>query len=232
MRNILFKTFFYFGLSLISVIFLPALLLPKKIVLFGGRLFGYWSYICLKIFFSTRVIINGKENILNNKDFFIACSHQSIFETFYLQTIFNSPFFILKKELMNIPIFGWYLKKIDSIAIDRNKITRENLDFIERIKQTMKKTKRPLVIFPQATRVLPDERVPFKKGVGRIYKELNVCCQPVAIDSGKVWPKSGVIVPNKTIKISILKPIENGMNEKEFVNLLEKMIYSELNQTS
>ena len=170
MRNILFKTFFYFGLSLILVIFLPALLLPKKTVLFGGRLFGYWSYICLKIFFSTKVIISGKENILNNKDFFIACSHQSIFETFYLQTIFNSPFFILKKELMNIPIFGWYLKKIDSIAINRNKIAKENLDFIERIKQTMKKTKRSFVIFPQATRVLPDERVPFKKGVGRIYK--------------------------------------------------------------
>ena len=232
MRNILFKTFFYFGLSLISVVFLPALLLPKKIVLFGGRLFGHWSYVCLKFFFSTKIIINGKENILKDNNFFIACSHQSIFETFYLQTIFNSPFFILKKELMNIPIFGWYLKKIDSIAINRNKVTKENLNFIERIRETMKKTKRPFVIFPQATRVLPEERVPFKKGVGRIYKELNVFCQPVAIDSGKVWPKNGVIVPNKTIKISILKPIENGMGEKEFVNLLEKKIYFELDQIS
>ena len=232
MRNILFKTFFYFGLSLISVVFLPALLLPKKIVLFGGRLFGHWSYICLKIFFSTKIIIHGKGNILNNNNFFIACSHQSIFETFYLQTIFNSPFFILKKELMNIPIFGLYLKKIDSIVINRNKVTKENLNFIGRIKETMKKTKSPFVIFPQATRVLPEERVPFKKGVGRIYKELNVCCQPVAIDSGKVWPKNGIIVPNKTIRISILKPIENGMDEKEFVNLLEKKIYSELDRVN
>ena len=71
-----------------------------------------------------------------------------------------------------------------------------------------------------------------KPEIQKIYKELNVSCQPVAIDSGKVWPKNGVIVPNKTIKISILKPIENGMGEKEFVNLLEKKIYSELDQIS
>ncbi len=232
MKNILFKTVFFFGLTFVSIIFLPALLLPKKIVLFGGKLFGYWSSICLKIFFSTKITIKGKENILSKKNFFIACSHQSIFETFYLHTIFDSPFFILKKELINIPIFGWYLRKIDSIAIDRNKASKENLNFIERIKVIIVKTKRPLIIFPQATRVLPNERVPFKKGVGRIYKELDIQCQPVAINSGNVWPKSGIINPNKTITISILKPIDRGLEEKEFISLLEDKIYFELKQTT
>ena len=228
MRNILFKSVFFFGLVSICILFLPSLMLPKQIVLFGGKLFGYWSSICLKIFYSTNIIIKGRENIINDESFFIACSHQSIFETFFLQTIFDSPFFILKKELLNIPVFGWYLRKIDSISINRNKVKRENLNIVEKIKKVMRKNKRPLIIFPQATRVAPDEIIPFKKGVGRIYKELAIKCLPVAIDSGKVWPKSGKIKANKTMVISILKPIDSGMNEKEFISLLEKEIYSEL----
>ena len=228
MRNVLFKSIFFSGLIFISIVFLPSLLLPKKIILFGGKLFGYWSSICLKIFYSTNIIIKGEENIIKNESFFIACSHQSMFETFFLQTLFNSPIFILKKELLNIPIFGWYLTKIDSISVNRDKVSRENLNFVEKIKQTMQKTQRPLIIFPQATRVAPDTIVPFKKGVGRIYRELKIKCQPVAVDSGRVWPKSGKMVPNKTITISILKPINSGIEEKEFLNLLQKKIYSEL----
>ena len=228
MRTLIFKCVLFSGLFGILILFFPSLFLPQKIVLFGGKLFGHWSSLCLKIFFSTRIIIKGKENIITNNNFFIACSHQSMFETFFLQTIFNSPIFILKKELLNIPIFGWYLRKIDSIPVNRDKVSRENLNFIEKIKGAMQKTGRPIIIFPQSTRVAPNEIVPFKKGVGRIYRELNVKCQPVAIDSGRVWPKSGKMMPNKTITISILKPINTGIEETEFVKLLQKEIYSEL----
>ena len=83
---------------------------------------GYWASFCVKFFLSTKLVIKGRKNIITNKKFFIAASHQSMFETFFLQTIFNSPVFILKKELLMIPIFGWYLKKIGSISIKRNKI--------------------------------------------------------------------------------------------------------------
>ena len=152
---------------------------------------GNWSAICLKIFLSTKIIIKGEENIVKDNKFFIASSHQSMFETFYLQTIFNSPFFILKKELLYIPLFGWYLKKIGSISITRNKVTKDNLGFIEDISKKINNSNRPLIIFPQATRVLPTERPPFKKGVGRIYDTLKIHCQPVAINSGFVWPKKG-----------------------------------------
>ena len=190
-RNILFTSFFFTGIIFISLIFLPSLFLPQKIVLFGGKLMGYWSSFCLKFFLSTKIIIKGKENIIRDKKFFIASSHQSMFETFFLQTIFNSPVFILKRELLLIPIFGWYLKKIGSISVQRNKVTKNNLDFFNQISDVLKKSDRPLVIFPQATRVLPNERPPFKKGAGRIYEELKILCQPVAINSGYVWPKKG-----------------------------------------
>ena len=228
-RNILFSLFFFMGIIFISIVFLPTLLLPRKFVLFGGKLMGYWSEICLNIFLSTRIIIKGKENIIKNQKFFIAASHQSMFETFFLQTIFNSPIFILKKELLFIPIFGWYLKKIGSISIKRDKITKDNLSFFQDISKIVNISNRPLIIFPQATRVLPTERPSFKKGAGRIYEELKIHCQPLAINSGFVWPKNGKKKSNKDITISILKPISPGLTKEEFNKTLEEKIYSELN---
>ncbi len=227
-RNFLFSFFFFLGIILISIIFLPSLLMPQKFVLIGGKLMGYWSSICLRIFLSTKISIKGKENIIIDEKFFIAASHQSMFETFFLQTIFNSPVFILKKELLLIPIFGWYLKKIGSISINRNKITKENLGFFDDVSKVINNTNRPIIIFPQATRVLPTERTPFKKGVSRIYEELKIKCQPVAINSGYVWPKKGKKIFNKEITISILEPIESGLTKEVFLETLEKKIYSEL----
>ncbi len=233
LRNLLFSLIFFSGIIIISLIFLPTLFLPKKLVLIGGKIMGYWTGFCLQVILSVKIRIYGKENIIDNTEFFIASSHQSMFETFYLQTIFNSPVFILKKELMFIPIFGWYLKKIGSISIERNKISRDNLSFFNDIKKNIINTKRPLIIFPQGTRVKPNERPPFKKGAARIYEELKISCQPVAINSGYVWPKKGFKKSNKEITISILSPINYGDKRKdEFVNYLENRIYNELDRIS
>ena len=191
---------------------------------------GYWSSFCLRIFLSTKITIRGKENIITNNKFFIACSHQSMFETFFLQTIFNSPVFILKKELLKIPIFGWYLKKIGSISIERNKTTKNNLRFFEQIKQLINTSERPLIIFPQGTRLTPNDRSPFKKGASRIYEELKITCQPVAINSGYTWPKNGIKKSNLNLIISILNPIEAGKNKEIFLKELQNSIYSELDK--
>ena len=227
-RNFLFSLFFFTGIILISLLFLPAIFLPRNIVLFGGKVMGYWVSFCLQIFLSTKIIIKGKENIIENKKFFIAASHQSMFETFFLQTIFNSPVFILKKELLMIPIFGWYLKKIGSISIKRNKISKENLNFFDDISKQINSSDRPLIIFPQGTRLPPGDRTPFKKGSGRIYEELKISCQPIAINSGNTWPKKDTKKIDTILTVSILKPIEPGLTKEIFLKKLESVIYSEL----
>ena len=229
LRNFVFSLFFFTGIIIISIFFLPSFFLPKQVVLFGGKLMGHWASFCLKFFLSTKIIIKGTENIIRGEKFFIAASHQSMFETFFLQTLFNSPVFILKKELLLIPIFGWYLKKIGSISIKRGQITKDNLGFYDEISSLVTSSDRPLIIFPQGTRVLPHERPPFKKGASRIYEKLKIACQPVAINSGFVWPKSGKKINNKTITISILQRINNDLDKETFLKTLESKIYSELN---
>ena len=227
-RNLLFSIFFFVGIIFISIVFIPAFFLPQKIVLFGGKIMGYWSSFCLQFFLSTKIIIKGKENIIKNRKFFIASSHQSMFETFFLQTIFNSPVFILKKELLMIPIFGWYLKKIGSISIRRNKISKDNLGFFDDILKLVSSSDRPLIIFPQGTRLLPHDRTAFKKGASRIYEELKISCQPIAIDSGYTWPKQGLKKNNQSLTISILRPIDPGLDKEVFLKKLQNEIYSEL----
>ena len=227
-RNILFSIFFFIGIFFISIIFLPTFFLPQKIVLFGGKIMGYWTSFCLRFFLSTKLIVKGKENIIDNKKFFIAASHQSMFETFFLQTIFDSPVFIIKKELLMIPIFGWYLKKIGSISIRRNKISKDNIGFFGDILKLINSSNRPLIIFPQGTRLLPADRTPFKKGASRIYEELKISCQPIAINSGYTWPKYGSKKINTTLTVSILKQIEPGQNKELFLKNLQDIIYTEL----
>ena len=231
-RNFTFSFFFFFGIIFISIIFLPSLFLPQKFVIFGGKLMGYWANFCLKIFLSTKILVKGTENMIKNEKFFIAASHQSMFETFFLQTLFNAPVFILKKELLLIPIFGWYLKKIGSISIERGKVTKNNLDFLERIYESVLNSNRPLIIFPQGTRVLPDERPPFKRGVSKIYEKLNIACQPVAINSGNVWPKNGEKKSGRTITVSVLPQIDKNLGKEQFLKNLEGKIYHELNLIS
>tara|TARA_B100000787_G_C16121225_1_gene262772 strand:- start:243 stop:944 length:702 start_codon:yes stop_codon:yes gene_type:complete len=227
-RNFLFNTFFFMGIILISIIFIPAFFLPQKIILIGGKIMGYWASFCLRFFLSTKLVVKGRENIINNKKFFIAASHQSMFETFFLQTLFNSPVFILKKELLMIPIFGWYLKKIGSISIKRNKISKDNLGFFEDVLRLINMSNRPLIIFPQGTRLPPEDRTAFKKGASRIYEELKISCQPIAINSGFTWPKYGPKKVNTTLIISILHEIEPGQNKETFLKNLQDTIYNEL----
>ena len=228
LRSLFFNIFFYFGVIIVITIAIPALIMPNIIILWLGKFLGNWAVFCLKFFLNTKINVIGKENIIKNENFFIASAHQSIFETFFFQTIINFPIFILKKELLKMPIFGWHLRKINAIAIERNKTTKENLGFFDIILRTVNKTKRPLIIFPQGTRTPSEIKVPFKKGVARIYEYLNIKCLPIALNSGNVWPKNGQMKSNGVITISILKPMNAKMEKNYFLTTLQENIYKEI----
>jgi 1-acyl-sn-glycerol-3-phosphate acyltransferase len=227
-RSLIFNIFLYVGLILIFILAIPTLVLPSKFTIFFGRVSANYLVFILKIILNTKVIFHGIENLKKVDNFFVASAHQSMFETFALQIPLDGPIFILKKELLNIPLFGWYLRKIGSIAIVRDTTTRENLNFFEKVRERIERSKRPLLIFPQGTRVKLDEQPPFKKGVGRIYKALNLPCVPVALNTGKVWPKNSFLKYPGDIHISFLEPIMSGKNNEEFVKDIENKIYTEI----
>jgi len=232
LRSLLFNLFLYTGIIVVFLIALPALFLPTKITLLFGKFLGHYVVFVVKIFLNTKVEFKGIENIPKTKKYFVASAHQSMFETFALQSVLDYPVFILKKELLKIPLFGLYLKKIKSIEIVRDTTTKDNLNFFDKVATIIKNEKRPLLIFPQGTRVKVEDKVPFKKGVGRIYEALNISCVPVALNSGKVWPKHGIIKHPGKITVSFLKPIEPGLNRDEFIKNLETKIYNEIENIS
>ena len=232
LRSLLFNLFLYTGIVSVFLIALPTLFLPPKFALLFGKFLGHYVIFIVRIFLDTKVEIKGISNIPKIEKYFVASAHQSMFETFVLQAVLDYPVFILKKELLKIPLFGLYLKKIKSIEIVRDTTTKDNLSFFDKVATIIKNENRPLLIFPQGTRIKADERMPFKKGVGRIYEALNISCIPIALNSGKVWPKKGIIKYPGKITISFLEPIKPGLNRDEFIKSLENIIYDEIKNIS
>tara|TARA_Y100000590_G_scaffold409193_1_gene501170 strand:- start:17 stop:724 length:708 start_codon:yes stop_codon:yes gene_type:complete len=232
LRSLLFNFFLYSGIVSVFLLALPALFLPTKITLLFGKFLGYYVVFLVRIFLRTKVEFKGLENIPKNEKYFVASAHQSMFETFALQSVLDYPVFILKKELLKIPLFGAYLKKIKSIEIIRDTTTKDNLNFFQKVASIVKNEKRPLLIFPQGTRIKTDEVVPFKKGVGKIYEALNITCVPIALNSGNVWPKKGIMKYPGKITVSFLEPIKPGLNRDEFIKKLEIKIYDEIKKIS
>tara|TARA_B100000029_G_C17474607_1_gene923207 strand:+ start:55 stop:759 length:705 start_codon:yes stop_codon:yes gene_type:complete len=230
LRSLLFNFFLYSGIIVVFLVAIPTLFLPEKFTLLFGKFLGNYVILIVKIFLNTKVEIKGKDNIPNEGKYFVASAHQSMFETFALQAVLDYPVFILKKELLSIPLFGWYLKKIKSIAIVRDTITKDNLNFFDKVALIVKQEKRPLLIFPQGTRVKIEDRIPFKKGVGTIYEKLSIPCVPIALNSGKVWPKKGIFKYPGKITISLLEPIKPGLNKSTFIQNLEDKIYTEIDR--
>ena len=232
LRSLLFNLFLYTGIVSVFLIALPALFLPAKVTLLFGKFLGHYVVFVVRIFLGTKVEFKGLHNIPAAEKYFVASAHQSMFETFALQSVLDYPVFILKKELLKIPLFGQYLKKIKSIEIIRDTTTKENLNFFDKVAKIVKNENRPLLIFPQGTRVKVNDNIPFKKGVGRIYEALNISCVPVALNSGKVWPKQGIFKYPGKITVSFLKPIKPGLNRDEFIKNLEIKIYDEIKNIS
>ena len=227
-RSLFFNIFLYLGIALASLVASLFLFFKDQYVLFLGRFLSHYVIWILKIFLNTKIEFKGLENLKKHEKFFVASAHQSMFETFALQIVINGPIFILKKELTKIPFFGWGLKKIGAIVIVRNTVTKENLNFFDRVKESVNKSNRPLLIFPQGTRIKYKEKVPFKKGVGRIYQTLEIPCVPVALNSGKVWPKNSFNKYPGKITISFLNPILPGLEKEKFIEKLQTDIYKEI----
>jgi 1-acyl-sn-glycerol-3-phosphate acyltransferase len=167
----------------------------------------------------------GGENLPSHGAFIVAAKHQSTFETMKLHLILNDPAIVLKKELLRIPIWGRYLKQTGMIPIDRGAGAKAVGGMLEASAKA-KAEGRPIVIFPQGTRVAAGATRAYKAGVVALYNELKLPIVPLALDSGLFWPKSGM-KHGGTVTFSFLPPIQPGMEPAAALLLLEQQLEAE-----
>jgi 1-acyl-sn-glycerol-3-phosphate acyltransferase len=153
----------------------------------------------------------------------VACKHQSMWETFALYLVLDDPVFVLKRELMWIPGFGWYAWKARSIAVDRSAGMRA-LAYMKRRAQHELANGRQLVIFPEGTRRAPDAEPDYKPGIVHLYANAGSICVPLALNSGLFWPRRSFWRFPGTILVEALAPIEPGLGNRPFLARLEKVL--------
>ena len=170
----------------------------------------------------------GQDNLPRHGAFIVAAKHQSTFETMKLHLILNDPAIVLKKELLRIPIWGRYLKQTGMIPIDRG-AGRRAMGGMLTASERAKADGRPIVIFPQGTRVPAGDTRSYKSGVVALYQQLGLPILPLALNSGLFWPKKGM-KHGGTVTFSFLPPIEPGMEPEAALALLEDRLESETNR--
>jgi 1-acyl-sn-glycerol-3-phosphate acyltransferase len=170
--------------------------------------------------------VRGKEHIPTDTNYILAAKHQSAYETMKLHHLLGDPTVVLKKELLNIPLFGAFLKKIDVIAIDRKDKESAMQSIIDGAKR-MKNKKRPVVIFPQGTRVAPHEtpkNKPYKGGIIKMYKHSGMPVVPLALNSGLFWGRNSFIKRPGRVIFEFLPAIESGLSDKNVIAAIEERI--------
>jgi len=222
LRSILFNGLFYVNLTVHMIVALPTLALPYPVLRAFIRSYALSSLWLLRIVCGTKVEWRGVDKIPKTACI-VACKHQSLWETFALYAVFDDPVYILKRELMWIPLFGWYMWKAGLIPVDRSAGLAALSRMTKRAQQALK-SGRQLVIFPEGTRRAPGAEPSYKPGVILLYNKAGVACVPLALNSGVYWPRRSLRRLPGTIVAEILDPIEPGLDKATFFKRLQTTI--------
>lgn len=183
-------------------------------------------YIC-----NLRYELRGLENVPKQGGYIIACKHQSAWDTVIFLMLLKAPCYILKKELLKLPLFGKYLSALGMIAIDRSAGMSALKSMTEQTKNRTNEG-RPVIIFPEGTRTAPGQIVHYQPGIAMLYTStaINVPIIPAALNSGVFWHKNQFVIPQGVIVLQYLKPIEPGLDRKTFLASLEHHVEEHSNQ--
>ncbi|MDR1828475.1 MAG: 1-acyl-sn-glycerol-3-phosphate acyltransferase [Methylobacteriaceae bacterium] len=221
-RAIVFNILFYSNLILWMVVFSPALLGPRPPVAEIARRWARSSLALLRLVVGVDAEFRHTERIPAG-GILVASKHQSFWETFALFTVLPSPVFILKRELMWIPFFGWYLAKIGCIGVNRQSGELSAREMVEKSKRALAENQQ-LVIFPEGTRKAPGAPPDYKRGVAMLYRLLKVPCQPVALNSGLFWPRRKLIRRRGVILVEFCPVIPAGIDRDAFLEQVQRTI--------
>jgi 1-acyl-sn-glycerol-3-phosphate acyltransferase len=218
-RSILYNLAFYLNLGVLLLGALLTLVMPRQVVLQMATLWGRISVWLLRVICGTRVEYRGLEK-LPKGPLIVAAKHQSTWETFALLWLFEDFTFIVKRELMWIPIFGWCMWKGGMVPVDRGAGSQALAAMTLRARAQMR-SGRQLIIFPEGTRRPAGAEPRYKFGVAHLYAELGVPCVPVALNSGLFWPRRKFWRYPGTIIVEFLDPVPPGLDKNVFFARLQ-----------
>jgi 1-acyl-sn-glycerol-3-phosphate acyltransferase len=221
-RSALFNAVFYVNLILFMLFFSPLFLGPRRSAMWALKLWASTSVWFLEAIAGTRLEIRGRENIPTGAAI-VAAKHQSLFETFAVLPLLPDPAMVLKRELMMIPLFGWFARKFRMIPVDRGARATALKKLIGRAEEAVRQG-RQVLIFPEGTRRPPGAAPDYKPGVTALYLQLGVPCVPLALNSGLYWPRRKFIRYPGTIVFEFLPAIPAGLAKAKFTERLVQVL--------
>ncbi|MFT3810848.1 MAG: lysophospholipid acyltransferase family protein [Micropepsaceae bacterium] len=220
LRSILFQIYFALVSVAMNVAWLPALLGPRRWSVKGVELWGRATLWGLKVICGLRYEVRGREHIPESPCI-VAGKHQAMWDTVALPLVVKDPALVLKRQLLSVPFYGWYVRKTKMIALDRGAHAAALRELLRQAKDRLA-SGRPVAIFPEGTRKKPGAAPDYKPGVAAIYTQLGVSCVPFALNSGHFW-RGWKRYPG-TIVVEFLPAIPPGLKRAAFMSELETRI--------
>ena len=222
LRSVVFNVLFYVNLIVLMIVAIPTFVMPRRAILQMAKLWARSSIWLLRVICGTRLEVRGLDRVPKGP-LIVAAKHQSAFETFALLPLFDDPTFILKRELMWLPLFGWFAAKARMVPVDRSAGAQALAAMTRRAREETL-AGRQLLIFPEGTRRAPDAEPRYKYGVAHLYAAIGAPCVPVALNSGLFWPRRSFLRHPGTIVVEFLEPIEPGLGKPAFFERLQAEI--------
>jgi 1-acyl-sn-glycerol-3-phosphate acyltransferase len=221
-RSLLFNVLFYVNIIVRMTVALPTILLPRRFLLGVLRRYSRSSLWLLRVTCGVTVEWRGREKIPEGACI-VACKHQSFWETFALFEVLRDPTYVLKRELMWLPLFGWLARKARMIPIDRGARVTSLARMTAATRREIADA-RQIVIFPEGTRQAPGAAPRYMPGVAYLYSEIGLPCVPVALNSGLYWPRRSLLRFPGTVLVEVLDPIPPGLDKRAFLARLRSVI--------
>jgi 1-acyl-sn-glycerol-3-phosphate acyltransferase len=221
-RSLLFNVVFYINISVRMIVALPTSMLPYSFLLGVLRRYAGSTLWFLRVICGIGVEWRGREKLPQGACI-VACKHQSVWETFALFMVLPDPTYVLKRELMQLPLFGWLATKARMIPIDRGSHAKALTGMLAAARREAARG-RQIVIFPEGTRRLPGAKPHYLPGAAFLYADLGLPCVPIALNSGLFWPRHSWLRRPGTVVAEVLDPIPAGLDKREFLTRLQSAI--------
>ena len=222
--SFIFLIWFYGALAVVGLGFAPAALIDKRFIWIAMRWWGNAALFGLRWICGVRVIIEGREHLPKGAAL-IASKHQATLDTLLPAQFVTEPVFVVKRELIHAPVFGFYMKH-GMIHIDRGENAKALREMLRAARDVIAKG-RQIVIYPEGTRQALGAPPDYKPGIAALYRDLNLPVTPIALNTGLVWPPQGFMRKPGVVTIKILPAIPTGLSREAFMAELERRIETE-----